>query len=310
MAGADIQSTIRQFLPERRALEVRWERYKGIVIELLTNPLTVVGIIIIGGFIVVALLTPYLAPPRTGANPYQMPRDWAQARQPPLTEGHLLGTTATGGDVLYGILWGSRLSIAISLVVVVSTTIIGVVIGGVAGFVGGKIDEALMRITDAMISLPALVWAIAVVSALGLNYQNVAIALITMLWGTYARIIRGEVIHVKNQEFVDAARVTGVSELSVLVREVLPNAIPPIFVQSTLYFGRVVLIASSVAFIGLAEPGITEWGRIISMGQRDLLAGRYWTSLFPGIAIFLWAFGWNMIGDGLRDVLDPRSRAE
>ena len=296
-------------LPNRRALAVRWDRTKDLLRQLLDNPLTLIGTILVLGFIVLALLTPYIMP-AAGANPYQMPRDWAAARAPPGSVGHPLGTTNTGGDVLYGILWGSRLSIAMSLSVVVSTTLIGVVLGGIAGHVGGRIDEAIMRLTDAMISLPALIWAIAVVSALGNSYINVAIALISMLWGTYARIIRGEVIHVKNEDYVDAARVTGVTEVSVFVREVLPNAIPPIFVQSTLYFGRVVLIASSIAFIGLAESGLTEWGRIIAMGQNGLLAGRWWTSVFPGIAIFLWAFGWNMIGDGLRDLLDPRSRAE
>jgi peptide/nickel transport system permease protein len=216
----------------------------------------------------------------------------------------------TGGDVLYGIMWGARLSIVMPLGVVLATTFFGAVAGGVAGFAGGLIDEAIMRVTDAMISLPALIWAIAVVAALGNSYFNVGVALTTILWGTYARIIRGEVIHVKNEDYVDAARITGAGETSVFVREVLPNAIPPIFVQSSLYFGRVVLIASSLAFIGLAESGLTEWGRIIAMGQDGLYAGRWWASLFPGIAIFLWAFGWNMIGDGLRDVLDPRSMSE
>lgn len=296
-------------LPERRSIKARWERYKAMLIELKKNPLTAVGIVIVVSFILIALLTPVIAPGQ-GQDPYQMPRDWQSAQEPPGTPGHPLGTTTNGGDILYGILWGSRLSLAISMGVVVSTTIIGVIFGGVAGYVGGIVDEVIMRIVDAMISIPAIVWAIAVVTALGPSYFNVGVALTTMLWGTYARIIRGEVIHVKNEEYVDAARVEGVSEFSIFFKEVLPNAMPPIFVQSSLYFGRVVLIAASIAFIGLAEPGITEWGRIIAMGQTDLLGGRWWTSVFPGIAIFLWAFAWNMIGDGLRDVIDPRTEAK
>lgn len=308
MKITEITPSARDVLPDRKALQVRWDRYKGVFQQLVENPLTLIGIVLVVAFILLALFTPYIMPAQ-GENPYQMPRDWENARQPPLTEGHLLGTTQTGGDVLYGILWGSRISLAISLSVVVSTTVIGVIVGGIAGFVGGRTDEVLMRATDAMISLPALIWAIAVVAALGNSYVNVGIALVSMLWGTYARLIRGEVIHVKNEQYVDAARVTGVGTFSLFFREVLPNAIPPIFVQSTLYFGRVVLIASSVAFIGLAEPGLTEWGRIIAMGQSDLLAGRYWTSLFPGVVIFLWAFAWNMIGDGFRDILDPRSKS-
>lgn len=304
-----ISNKLENAVPNRRSIEARWERYRALFVELTENPLTLIGLIIVAMFIAVALLTPYIAPAQ-GADPYQMPRDWDAANAPPGSEGHLLGTNGNGGDILYGILWGSRLSIALSLGVVVGTTIIGVVFGGIAGYVGGWVDELIMRIVDAMISIPAIVWAIALVTALGPSYMNIGIALTTMLWGTYARIIRGEVIHVKNEDYVAAARVSGLGEASIFVREVLPNAMPPIFVQSTLYFGRVVLIAASVAFIGLAEPGITEWGRIISMGQTDLLAGRWWTSVFPGIAIFLWAFGWNMIGDGLRDVMDPRGKAE
>lgn len=301
--------SVRNHFPNRRAVQVRLNRLRSLLEELMANPLTLLGMVIIAGFMLLALLAPEITPP-AGQNPYQMPRDWGAARQPPLTSGHLFGTTTNGGDVLYGIVWGARLSIALSVGVVVSTTIIGVIVGGFAGFVGGWVDEAIMRITDGMLALPAMIWAIAIVSALGPSYRNIALALITMLWGTYARLIRGEVIHVKNEEYVDAARTVGASNVSLFFKDVLPNALPPIFVQATLYFGRVVLIASSLAFIGLAESGIVDWGRLISMGQSGLLAGRWWVSVFPGIAIFLWAFGWNMIGDGLRDVLDPESSSE
>ena len=298
--------SVKQYMPNKRAIEVRLDRTRSLLADLVANPLTLLGILIIIGFVAVAILAPFIEPAQ-GSNPYQMPRDWESARAPPGTPGHLLGTTTNGGDVLYGILWGARLSIALSMGVVISTTLIGVAVGGIAGYLGGWVDETLMRVTDGMLALPAMIWAIAIVAALGPSYRNIALALITMLWGTYARIIRGEVIHVKNEEYVDAARTVGASETSIFMRDVLPNAIPPILVQSTLYFGRVVLIASSLAFIGLAESGIVDWGRMIAMGQSGLLAGRYWTSLFPGITIFLWAFGWNMIGDGLRDVLDPET---
>lgn len=298
--------SVKNYVPNRRALEVRWSRVAELFRELTANPLTLLGMVIIAAFLVLAFVTPELVP-AAGKNPYQMPRDWSAARQPPLTPGHPLGTSTNGGDVLYGILWGARLSIALSIAVVVSTTVIGVVVGGIAGFVGGWVDELLMRVTDGMLALPAMIWAIAIVSALGPSYRNIAIALITMLWGTYARLIRSEVIHVKGEDYVDAARTIGVSNTSLFIKDVLPNATPPIFVQSTLYFGRVVLIAASLAFIGLAESGIVDWGQMISMGQSGLLAGRWWMSVFPGIAIFLWAFGWNMIGDGLREVFDPES---
>lgn len=288
---------------------MRLGRLRSLFNEMSENPLTLLGMIIVVAFILFALFTPLLMPGQ-GQDPYQMPRDWDNAEEPPMTDGHVLGTTQTGGDVLYGIAWGSRLSIGLSIAVVTVTALIGTIVGGVAGFVGGRVDDALMRVVDALIAIPPLIFALAFVVAVGPSYENIAFALMAMMWGSYARIIRGEVIHVKNNEYIDAARVTGVSELSLFVKDVLPNAIPPIFVQSTLYFGRVVLIASSLAFIGLAQPGITEWGVLISNGQSDLVAGRWWTSVFPGLAIFLWAFAWNMIGDGLRDVLDPRAMSE
>lgn len=309
MSASDITSAIWNVFPNERRARMRFERFRGVVLGLLENPLTLLGMVIVAAYLVMALLAPIIEP-STGGNPYQMPRDFAAARQPPMTDGYLFGTTETGGDLLYGIIWGSRLTIYISLSVVVSTTVIGCIIGGVAGYVGGWVDEVIMRFVDAMISIPALVWAIAFVTALGPSITNIVIGLSTMLWGTYARIMRGEVIHVKNEAYVEAAHVVGESHTQVFLKEIVPNAIPPIFVQSTLYFGKVVLIAASVSFIGLAPPGIVEWGVLVSQGQQGLIAGRWWGSFFPGLAIFFWAFGWNVIGDGLRDVLDPRSQAE
>jgi peptide/nickel transport system permease protein len=309
MAASDIPSALWNVFPNERKARMRYERARNIFTMLLENPLTLMGMVIVAMFFLMALLAPIIQPP-SGADPYQMPRDFTQLRQPPLAAGALLGTTETGGNLLYGIVWGSRLTIYISLSVVISTTIIGCTLGGIAGYVGGWVDELIMRLVDAMISIPALVWAIAVVTALGPSITNIVIGLSTMLWGTYARIMRGEVIHVKNEEYVEAARVVGDNHASVFLREIVPNAIPPIFVQSTLYFGKAVLIAASVSFIGLAPAGIAEWGVLVSQGQQGLIAGRWWGSLFPGFAIFLWAFGWNVIGDGLRDVLDPRSQAE
>ncbi|MFC7251625.1 ABC transporter permease [Halomicroarcula sp. GCM10025324] len=309
MSAPDIPSAVWNVFPNERKARMRYERFRRVLLDMLENPLTVAGMIIVFSFFLLAILAPILEP-ATGNDPYQMPRNFEALRQPPLTDGYLLGTTETGGDLLYGIVWGSRLTIAISLTVVLSTTIVGCALGGIAGYVGGWVDEVIMRVVDAMISIPALVWAIAVVTALGPSIPNIIIGLSTMLWGTYARIMRGEVIHVKNEEYIEAAKVVGDGHRVIFLREVIPNAIPPIFVQSTLYFGKVVLIAASVSFIGLAPPGLAEWGVLVSQGQQGLLAGRWWGSFFPGFAIFLWAFGWNIIGDGLRDVLDPRTQVE
>lgn len=287
-----------------KSLERRWNQGKGLMREMIANPLTATGFVIAGSFVLMAILAPVLAP-ETGGDPYQMPRNWGTPLSPPLVGDGLLGTTSNGGNILYGIIWGSRLSIGISLSVVSISVLIGVTVGTVAGYIGGTVDEILMRTVDGMIAVPAIVLALALVVALGPSYFNIGVALALMLWGTYARIIRGEVMHVKNEEYVDAARVTGVSDFGVVVKEVLPNAMQPIFIQATLEMGSVVIIASGLAFLGLAEPGLAEWGRLTAQGQPDLLRGLWWTSVIPGGAIFLWAFAWNLIGDGLRDVLDP-----
>ena len=307
MAASDINAVVRYITPNSRKLKMRYRRLRSVIRALLEDPLAFIGIMIVVGFILMAIFAPILAPPQGNQSPYQMPRDFDALRQPPGTPGHPLGTTVSGGDILYGIIWGSRYTIAISLTVVLSTSVVGTLLGGIAGYVGGWVDDVIMRLVDSMIAIPALVWTIAVVAALGPSITNIIIGLSTMLWGTYARIMRGEVIHVKNEEYVQAAEVVGESHPLIFLREVAPNAVPPIFVQSTLYFGRVVLTAASVSFIGLAPLGLAEWGVLISQGQQGLIAGRWWPSFFPGLAIFLWAMGWNVIGDRLRDVLDPHT---
>ena len=288
-------------------LRIRARRTKRFLRELLKNPLTSLGFLLVIGFFLMALLAPEIAPPQ-GNNPYQLVRDWGASNAPPLTPGHPFGTTDRGGDVFYGIVWGSRLAIAISVGVVSVIAVKGIILGAVAGHYGGWVDDAIMRVVDVMIAIPGIVWAIAVLSALGPSYFNIWLAIITLFGGGYARIVRGEVVHVKNEEYVDAARLSGRSELSVIFKDVLPNAVPPLLVSASLDMGRIVLLAASLSFIGLAESGLASWGRLIALGQSQLLAGRWWTSIIPGVFIFLWGFAWNMIGDGLRDVIDPRSR--
>ena len=288
-------------------LKIRWRRTKEFFAELVKNPMTLLGIVIVIAFLLMAILAPVIAPPQS-SDPYQLPRDFSAKNTPPLTDGYLFGTTHQGGDLFYGIIWGSRLAIAISIAVVSVIAVKGILMGALAGHYGGHIDDLIMRVVDVMISIPGIVWAIAVVAALGTSYFNIWLALVTLYGGTYARIVRGEVIHVKNEAYVDAARLSGQSEFSVILREVLPNAVPPLLVSATLDMGRIVLIAAALAFIGLAEVGITDWGGMIAAGQSGLMAGRWWVSIIPGVFIFLWAFAWNMIGDGIRDVIDPRSR--
>ncbi|HEX2153611.1 MAG TPA: ABC transporter permease [Acidimicrobiia bacterium] len=284
----------------------RVKRLGEVTAQVMRNPTTVIGLFVISLMIVMALLAPVITTPNQ-PNPYQMPRDWAALNEPPGTAGHPLGTTAHGGDILYGMIWGSRTSLRLSLIVVAATVTIGTIIGSLAGFVGGKVDEILMRVVDVFLSIPELIFALAIAAVLGPSFGNIILALAIVYWVKYARIIRGQIIHVKQNEYVDAARITGDSKLSIYMRDVLPNSVTPVVVQATLDMGHIVLVGATLSFIGLAEAGLAEWGVLVSEGQVGISTGRWWASTFPGLMIFLWALAFNLVGDGLRDVLDPRT---
>ena len=209
--------------------------------------------------------------------------------------------------MLYGVIWGARTSLRLSLIVVSITVTVGVAIGSLAGFRGGKLDEILMRIVDVFLSIPELIFALAIAAVLGPSFRNIILALAVVFWVKYARIMRAQVIHVKQNEYVDAARVIGDSPWRIYLKDVLPNSITPVIVQATLDRGNIVLVGATLSFIGLAEAGLAEWGVLVSEGQAGISAGRWWASTFPGLMVFLWALAFNLVGDGLRDVLDPRT---
>ena len=285
---------------------VRVRRWRELSASVLANPTTVVGLLLIVGMLAVAVLAPVLTEENT-PDPYQMPRDWGALNEPPGTDGHLLGTTNTGGDVLYGVIWGARTSLRLSLIVVSLTVVVGVAVGSLAGFAGGRIDEVLMRIVDVFLSIPELIFALAIAAVLGPSFRNIILALAVVFWVKYARIMRAQIIHVKENDYVDAARVIGDSGWRIYLRDVLPNSITPVMVQATLDMGHIVLVGATLSFIGLAEAGLAEWGVLVSEGQAGISAGRWWASTFPGLMVFLWALAFNLVGDGLRDVLDPRT---
>ncbi|MDE0308199.1 MAG: ABC transporter permease [Albidovulum sp.] len=288
------------------ALRVRLNRFMGLIQRLVSNPTTVMGLAVIVSMIGIAIFAPWIAEPNF-PDPYQMPRDWGAVRKPPGTPGHILGTTNVGGDVFYGVIWGSRKSLQLSLMVVGSTVVIGTIIGSLAGLLGGWVDEVLMRIVDVFLSIPELIFALAIAAVLGPSFTNIVFALSVVLWVKYARIMRAQVIQTKQNEYVDAARVIGDSKLNIYLRDILPNSITPVTVQATLDMGNVVLIGATLSFIGLSEAGIAEWGVLVSEGQAGIASGRWWASTFPGLMIFLWALAFNLVGDGLRDALDPRT---
>ena len=295
--------------PFAGALRTRARRFRELSSEVLRNPTTLMGLILIVAMIAMAIFAPALIEPNT-PDPYQMPRDWGALNEPPGTPGHILGTTQQGGDVLYGVIWGARTSLRLSLIVVSITVVIGLIVGSLAGFLGGRIDELLMRLVDVFLSIPELIFALAIAAVLGPSFGNIILALAAVFWVKYARIIRGQVIHIKQNEYVDAARVIGDSRLRIYMKDVLPNSVTPVVVQATLDMGNVVLIGATLSFIGLAEAGLAEWGVLVSQGQAGISAGRWWASTFPGLMVFLWALAFNLVGDGLRDILDPRTESK
>ena len=290
------------------AVGVRLRRAGELASTILSNPTTAAGLAIIVAMIGMAIFAPWFAEPNS-PDPYQMPRDWGATRMPPGTPGHPLGTTNQGGDVLYGMIWGSRASLQLSLVVVGVTVTIGVVIGSIAALTGGWVDEVLMRIVDVFLSIPELIFALAIAAILGPSFGNIILSLCFVFWVKYARIMRAQIILIRQSDYVDAAHVIGASRLSIFFRDILPNSFTPVMVQATLDMGNIVLIGATLSFIGLSEAGLAEWGVLVAEGQAGIASGRWWASTFPGLMIFLWALAFNLVGDGLRDALDPRTES-
>lgn len=279
------------------------------------NPLSVLGVLLLLGYFVVAILAPVLAPPRPGRSPYMIPREgFSSAPQLPSPK-HPFGTTEGQYDIYYGVIWGTRTAFQIGMVVVGCAVAIGVVIGSISGFYGGRVDEVLMRATDVFLSFPFLVAAMVLTTILGKGLTNMMIALIAFDWMEHARLVRGEVLRVKVLDFVLAARACGVSRWRTLFRHVLPNAIFPVLVTASMATGTMVVTAAALSFLGVGtEPGYADWGQMISFARNWIVgqAGdpfKYWfTVVYPGAAIFLFMLAWTFLGDALRDILDPRMR--
>jgi peptide/nickel transport system permease protein len=222
--------------------------------------------------------------------------------------GHLLGTDQLGRDILSRILHGARLSLRVGLVVVGLAGLVGVITGLAAGFWGGWMDDVLMRITDVFLAFPSLILAMAIAAALGPSLSNVMIAVAAVTWPVYARLTRGQVLSLREMPFVEAARSVGVPDHRIIARHLLPNIVSALMVQASFDMGGAILAAAGLSFIGFgAQPPIPEWGVMISEG-RNYIATQWWLSTFPALAILLVVTGFNLLGDGLRDLLDPRAR--
>lgn len=285
---------------------------------LLRNPLSLTGVLLLLFFVAVAGLAPVLAPPEPyQLSPYQIPRSgfWQTPRPP--GPGHPFGTTQGQFDIFYGVVWGTRTAFKIGLGVVAVSAFIGVAIGSVAAFYGGMVDEILMRGVDVFMSFPFLIAAMVLTTILGKGLYQMMIALVAFGWMEYARVIRSEILRIRELDYVHAARAAGASDLRVLVKHILPNAFFPVLVQATMATGSMVLAASALSFLGVGtEPGYADWGQLISLA-RNWIIGRgknpfefWYTLVYPGGAIFLFVLAWNLVGDALRDILDPRLRGK
>ncbi len=274
------------------------------------SPLVVAGIVILASFVIIALLAPFI----TTYGPEQ--RIWGDPNLPigsPSSEegmpDHIFGTDDSGGDIYSRLIWAAQADLKISLSIVLVALTIGTFIGAIAGYYGGKIDELVMRVTDVFFAFPGLILCMAIVMALGeKSLDTIALALMVVWWPTYARLVRGQVLAEREKLYVEAARSIGASDSRILLFHIIPNTIQPLIVQSTMDVGSVLLTAAGLAFIGFGPPaGAAEWGLMIAIGQYYFMMN-WWAVFFPGMAILLTALASNLVGDGLRDILDPKLR--
>jgi len=268
------------------------------------NKLTFAALIFIVVLIILAILAPLIVPYPAHINQVANPRDKLRA---PCGE-YWFGTDELGRDIFSRIIYGTRISIGASLAAVTLAMLIGVPLGAVAGSVGGIIDDIIMRITDIFLSFPSLLLAIVIAAFAGPNLRNALIAIAVSWWPWYARIVRGQAISLKERQFVRAARAIGTSQSKIIFSHIVPNCISPVIVQATLDFGGIILTLASLSFLGLgAQAPTPEWGLMINTSKNYFL-NAWWYSVFPGIAIFITVLAFNLIGDGLREILDPKTR--
>jgi peptide/nickel transport system permease protein len=268
---------------------------------ILRSPLTIIGIALIVLFALSAILAPFIAP----YDPID--QELTQRLKPP-SSAHWLGTDQLGRDILSRLIFGARLSLTVGIIVVLSAGIFGTFIGLIAGYSRGIVDEILMRLTDIFFAFPPLILAMAIAGALGPNLNNAMAAIAVVTWPVYARLVRAQVLSLREREFVQAAQSIGANTPRILLRHLLPNTLAPILVQASFDMGGAILSAAGLSFIGFgARPPQPEWGVMISEGSK-FFSTQAWLSFFPGLAILLTVTAFNLIGDGLRDALDPRLR--
>jgi peptide/nickel transport system permease protein len=264
------------------------------------NPVAVIGLLIIVSLVTVAALAPWI----TASDGLEL--HLSERLQAPGSE-HWFGTDELGRDIFDRIIWGSRITLYIVALVSIIVVPIGLLVGTVSGYIGGWVDTVLMRLTDIFLAFPRLILAMALVAALGPGLENAVLAIAVTTWSPFARIARAEALTIRNSEFILAAQVQGVSTAGILLRHVTPLCMSSVIVRLTLDMAGIILTAAGLGFLGLgAQPPTPEWGAMISLG-RQYLIDQWWVPTVPGIAILVVSLGFNLLGDGLRDVFDPKS---
>jgi peptide/nickel transport system permease protein len=329
-------------LPDRK---ITWlERTLGpenyrVVLGLAKTPASVIGTILIFLFVLVALTAPIIVPPVTQNDPYKIPRDgFSPDPKPMMSEWrrqtpalpfwwkpimhtdhwvHIMGTASGQYDIFYGVIWGVRTAFKTGLLITIASLIIGITVGATAAYYGGWVDNVLMRVVDIFMTLPyimaALILAAILTPKIGRSIIPTSIALIAFGWMSYARLIRGDILTVRERDYVLAAEVIGVKDRQILMKHIIPNAIFPTLVYGSLDIGNQVLYFAALSFLGVGtEVGYSDWGQLLAFARNWItsLSDYWYIVVWPGLALILFVLGWNLLGDALRDVLDPKMRGK
>jgi peptide/nickel transport system permease protein len=270
-------------------------------LRLRRNPLAMLGLLIVLVLVLMAAFAPVIA------THDPITQNLAERLKPPMTDGHLLGTDEFGRDIFSRIVHGARVTLYIVALVAVTAPVFGLLVGTVAGYAGGWVDQVLMRITDIFLAFPRLILALALVAVLGPGIENAVLAIALTAWPPYARVARAETLTVRNSDYIAAVSLQGAGPARIVWGHVMPMCLPSVIIRVTLDMAGVILTAAGLGFLGLGvQPPMAEWGLMISSGRKFLFE-QWWVATMPGLAIFIVSLGFNLLGDGLRDVLDPRS---
>jgi peptide/nickel transport system permease protein len=288
----------------KKILQAKFKELKETFYLLNRNLLSRIALIVLVLLILTAIFAPILAP---------YPEDAGTATHPenslaPVSAEHIMGTDELGRDILSKIIFGTRISLFTAVITIIFALSIGLSLGAVAGATGGWVDEVIMRTTDTFLSFPPLLMAVAIAALLGPSLVNAQIAIIVTFWPWYTRLMRGQAVSVKEKQYVKAAEAIGTKKIAIIFRHIVPNCLAPIIVQSSMDMGSVILTLASLSFLGLgAQSPTPEWGLMVSISKNYVMSS-WWYSIFPGLAIFITVLTFNLLGDGLREVLDPKTR--